>query len=1163
MRIEELVIEGFKSYPVRTTISGWDSSFNAITGLNGSGKSNILDAICFVLGITNMQQMRAQNQQDLIYKRGQAGITKASVTIVFDNSDKSASPAGLENSKQITLTRQIALPNITKYILNGHKVQQQAVLSLLQSVQLNINNPNFVIMQGRITKVLNMRPQEILGMMEEAAGTRMFEDRKEKAKKTMGKKEKRVEEITSLLQEEITPKLDKLREQKRSFLTFQKTTSELERLARFLRAYDWVEANSRVSRKDTAIREKKTLIQEAQHETEVKEREGAEAEKERARRQGASTTGTQAELMEGTITEEEKKVNSLEQALVDLRASLEAQRSHVDERKASYASSKESHQASQARLASSEELLQTLVTGLSSAQNASSAGGYLGQLAEAKARLTSASAAEEQIKMRIEIVEKELKEKEAKWKTMEKEAKDGSKALEKARSEMEALTSKLQSTGWDLEKEEASNRIKDAKEDVRSLTEKRDVLANRLAHLEFTYSSPSPSFDHSKVKGLVAKLIELPEDSSTYSTALEVSAGGKLYNVVVEDETVGTQLLAKGNLKKRVTIIPLNKINAFRVSAEKLAAVQKVAPNKAHLALSLVGYSEDVAQAMAYVFGDTIICDDAASAKAVTFNKAIAMKSVTAQGDVYDPSGLLSGGSAPSGSGTLLRVQELHEAESRLTEAIATLKDIEKAEALNQARKDSWRRLERELEIKTHELRLLEEQVGASNASRLGAEVENLKGTLVELRETMGSAKQKQQDAKNECKKLERDMDEFKNNKDSKLKELKSDIAKQKSALSKEATALKTLQKETQTATLEYEQTEKDIDASQHEVEEARASVQTFINELKALEERRVAHQAGHDQIEAKLKKERAELSRFDDELRELDLVIKEKRQADAEHSVTNLQKERAAAANAVTALEKGNPWIESEREHFGKPGTVYDFGKRDVQSETEKARELEDQLKGMRKTVNPKVMGMIETVEKKEAELLKMLSTVLKDKEKIEDTIAELERHKRDALQKTWNKVNADFGAIFAELLPGNFAKLQPPEGMDLTQGLEVKVQLGSVWKQSLTELSGGQRSLIALSLIMALLQFKPAPMYILDEIDAALDLSHTQHIGQLFKNRFKGSQFIVVSLKEGLFTNANVLFRAQFRDGTSVVTRTAQRSASSIYDPGKENSRPSARTK
>jgi structural maintenance of chromosome 2 len=83
-----------------------------------------------------------------------------------------------------------------------------------------------------------------------------------------------------------------------------------------------------------------------------------------------------------------------------------------------------------------------------------------------------------------------------------------------------------------------------------------------------------------------------------------------------------------------------------------------------------------------------------------------------------------------------------------------------------------------------------------------------------------------------------------------------------------------------------------------------------------------------------------------------------------------------------------------------------------------------------------------------------------------------------------------------------------------------------------------------------MALLQFKPAPMYILDEIDAALDLSHTQHIGTLFRTRFRGAQFIVVSLKEGLFTNANVLFRTRFRDGTSIVERTAQRSASSLYN-------------
>lgn len=102
-----------------------------------------------------------------------------------------------------------------------------------------------------------MRPPEILGLIEEAAGTRMYEERKDKAKKTMDKKEKRVQEFTTLLEEEITPKLDTLREEKRSFLEYQKRTTELEKLARLLRAYEWREAAERVKRKEADIEKKK------------------------------------------------------------------------------------------------------------------------------------------------------------------------------------------------------------------------------------------------------------------------------------------------------------------------------------------------------------------------------------------------------------------------------------------------------------------------------------------------------------------------------------------------------------------------------------------------------------------------------------------------------------------------------------------------------------------------------------------------------------------------------------------------------------------------------------------------------------------------------------------------------------------------------------------
>ncbi|KAF5375839.1 hypothetical protein D9615_008170 [Tricholomella constricta] len=1209
MRIEELVIEGFKSYPVRTQITGWDPSFNAITGLNGSGKSNILDAICFVLGITNMAQMRAANQQDLIYKRGQAGVTKASVTIVFDNSNKSKSPAGYEHCPQITVTRQISLPNVSKWLLNGHRAQQGNVQTLFQSVQLNINNPNFVIMQGRITKVLNMRPQEILGMVEEAAGTRMFEDRKEKAIKTMTKKDKRVQEILSLLREEITPKLEKLRTEKRSFIAYQKSCSELEKIGRVLRAWEWTDAQEKVARKGQEVEEKKEEVEgvnrgrkKAIRESEAAEKDMEDVTKKRDAEmsrggkikkleeefqelgKAAMKIKTQAELKETTIKDEGVNVTALEGELKELQTSLGDKTAQLEELNASYGTVKEQHTAAGNKLSAAEELLQTLLTGLSSNNTNNSGGGYMGQLAEAKGRLAHGQAEEEQSKVKLAMSEKELKTLEARWKEVERDAREGQKALQAKRAAVEECHRKLQNCGWNQEKETVlEEKLRNAKAEVRSLSDQHERMKQGLGQLNFDYVDPAPNFDRRKVKGYAATLVRLEEKNYDKSTALEIAAGNKLYQVVVEDEGVGAQLIKNGKLRKRVTLIPLNKISAYKLSAKQLDAAQRLAPGKVHAALSLVSCEDEVANAIAYVFGNNLICEDAESAKRVTFSKEVGVRSVTLAGDVYDPSGTLSGGSAPSGNGTLIRVQELMEIWSRLSAARKRLEVLEKEEEQGRKVRDEWRGLARELEMKEHEAKLMEQQIQGSNAARIGTQVDDLKQTIANLKLAVQAAKDKQKEAHEECQKLERDMAEFKNNKEGKTEELKADILKQKAALQRHAVIVKTQQKEVQTATLELaygatpmvaltdgvprapEQIKQDIEAATNTLEEARAGVVKLNRDLEKLKEQVATGEAACAKVERKLQEERATLTRFDNELKELANVIKEKRQevsqADLdikslEHAVQALNKEKAAATNLVTNLEKQYEWIVEDKHQFGKEGTPYDFGAQDISRMKEKAKELEESQKGMKKKVNPKVMNMIDNVEKRELDLQKMLSTVMKDKEKIEETIEELDRYKRDALQTTWEKVDGDFGGIFAELLPGNFAKLQPPDGQDLMDGLEVKVQLGTVWKQSLTELSGGQRSLIALSLIMALLQFKPAPMYILDEIDAALDLSHTQHIGQLFRTRFKGSQFIVVSLKEGLFTNANVLFRARFRDGTSIVERTAQRSVSSLYANGDEDS-------
>ena len=262
---------------------------------------------------------------------------------------------------------------------------------------------------------------------------------------------------------------------------------------------------------------------------------------------------------------------------------------------------------------------------------------------------------------------------------------------------------------------------------------------------------------------------------------------------------------------------------------------------------------------------------------------------------------------------------------------------------------------------------------------------------------------------------------------------------------------------------------------------------------------------------------------------------------------ITKHGKDTANAERVISALVKKYEWIETEKEAFGVAGGDYDFEKADASQMSRQLKNLQNEQNSLDKKINRKVMGMIEKAEAEYSELLRKRKVIENDKKKIQSVIEELDVKKKSELERTWVKVNRDFGSIFSTLLPGASSKLEPPEGMHAWEGLEVKVGFGGVWKESLSELSGGQRSLIALSLILSLLLFKPAPMYILDEVDAALDLSHTQNIGNMLKTHFSQSQFVVVSLKEGMFNNANVIFRTKFVDGVSTVNRTIGIGASS----------------
>jgi structural maintenance of chromosome 2 len=776
---------------------------------------------------------------------------------------------------------------------------------------------------------------------------------------------------------------------------------------------------------------------------------------------------TVVDLKKSGLSEEQSKQKKLQASVRELEAELKKKNVLHEKLQKQYNEARAGIEKLSQEFEKNEELLQTLQTGVASKEGQES--GYQGQLQDARNRASTAATEQEQAKLRISHLEKQIKEDQPKAEKAKKLNSGLLKELEALRGQAKKLEADLNKLGFEPGKEDEMYREETQLQSrIRTLREQGDALRRKVANIDFTYSDPSPSFDRSKVKGLVAQLFTLDKNHLRAGTALEVCAGGRLYNVVVDSSSIGSQLIQNGKLKKRVTIIPLDKIAAFRASAEKVGAAQQVAPGKVNLALSLIGYEAEVNAAMEYVFGSTFICDDPATAKSVTFNPSVRMKSVTVDGDVYDPSGTLSGGSAPQSSGVLVTLQKLNEITVELSSQERALSLLQSTISREKKKLDSAKKSKQGLDLKQHEIRLAEEQINSNSSSSIIQAVEEMKVTIAQLKEDIVSAKTRHDEANKEAKRIEKDIKDFSNNKDSKLAELQSSLDKLKKTLTKNNASIKPLQQEMRDAMLEAEQCGSDLSTAQEQLHDTQVTLSTQQDEINALLAEQTKVKDAHDIAQAHLEDEQAKLSGFDEELKSLEDAIRSKNNQTTEealeqqklgHSLEKLEKEQSAAGQILKQLSDSHEWIGEEKELFGRANTPYDFSGQNMSEAKSSLKNLTERFQGMKKKINPKVMNMIDNVEKKEASLKNMMRTVIKDKRKIEETILQLDDYKKDALQKTWEKVNGDFGQIFNELLPGSFAKLDPPEGKTISDGLEVKVCLGKVWKQSLTELSGGQR--------------------------------------------------------------------------------------------------------
>ncbi len=1121
-----------------------------------------------------------------MYKQGQAGVTKASVSITFNNSDRSRSPVGYEHCDQITVTRQIVIGGRNKYMINGQTAQPTRVQNLFHSVQLNVNNPHFLIMQGRITKVLNMKPPEILSMLEEAAGTRMYESKKETALKTLDKKQTKVDEIDKLLEEEILPTIEKLRRERGDYMKWAAGNDALERLRRFCVAYEFSRAKEAAHEGDElsdAIAEKleKLDLRQGDRDAErqkiastlddVAERkkklsldasrgpEGGDSNLPLAKRADDASKALVRE--KAAWTHKKEAVKGERQNAKKARADADKHDAAREREEARLAKLEASHAEKQDALAAAETNAVKAENTLLGVQSGTGAGGdgnksLQTQLAEATKRASESEASVKAARMRAKHAEKERKEAEKRRAAKEKEGGKLQKELEKAQSAFDAAKEKLQEASAREDASDSSPKdrvaflessLDAAEKALRDAQEKTDVLNGQLAGLDFKFRDPEAKFDRSRVKGVVAKLMRVTDPAM--ATALEVVAGGKLYQVVVDTETTGKALLSKGQLQKRVTIIPLNKIDARGLSDAQIKRAATVSNGDAKLALSLVTSDPDVDSVMRYVFGKAFVCSSGAVAREVAFDKNVLANCVTVEGDMLNPGGLLTGGSRGGQASVLKKLHAMYEAEAEKAEAERALAGIRAEWARAKKALDALADLEADADAAEHALGLVRAKLEGSEAHQLAEKVAELTKSVASETEAAEKAELAKKEASELASKLEEEIRAFASERDARLADAEKALKAAKSAVASARADIKAAETEMRDAKVERESAAAERAAILDAAKSADDAAEALEAEAAEAEARVVDAQNSLDALNAELETHRAALAACDAEAQAM-LKARQKleRQADAdaverktlEHKRARAARDAEESAKRLETLERDFPWIPGEAHLFGVEGSEYDFEAKDAEASRRELDQHESAQAQLSKRVNKKVIAMFDKAEAEFKALQEKRRIVVNDRTKIEAVISELDEKKKEALRVTWTKVNADFGSIFSTLLPSTTAKLEPPEGESFLAGLEVKVAFGGVWKESLTELSGGQRSLLALSLILALLLFKPAPIYILDEVDAALDLSHTQNIGRMIRQHFPFSQFIVVSLKEGMFNNANCIFRTKFVDGVSTVTRT-----------------------
>ena len=1173
MRLKELEIQGFKSFPDRTKIT-IGPGITGVVGPNGSGKSNISDAIRWVMGETSSKQLRgAGKMEDVIFggtqTRGAMGF--ASVSLTIDNSDHGLAM----DADEVTIGRRYYRSGESEYTINGQNVRLKDVYELLLDTGLG-RDGYAIVGQGRIAEIVAAKSNERREIFEEASGIARFRYRKNEAERRLAAAEGNLERLRDILGElegRVGP-LKRDSEKAQKFLEYSATRKSLEITL-------WVDS---IRRAQEAVRDQQRRYEAAESDygrlSKQLDEFDARTEALRAEAQKLMLDVEQANVDIRALTEAGAGRDS---ALAVLRNENEHARAQIAEAEAEQARAGEGAKGIEAETAEHEAAIQALRAAVAKAdEQLAGLRGRLNALEQQALQsgqrqdvLNAAIARQQEVatacKVQAASLESSLSASQTQLDALRTQAGAAGAAAEKLAAERAAAAEALQKAeenvtrcdniknGLALKLESRRRQQAEAAEALQKADRDRSNTAQRIRILEDleknldgyqqSVKAVMRAAEARRLRGIIGPVAGILTVRKGYETAIETALGFALQNLVVENERDARAAIAflKESRAGRATFLPLDTVQGHRFTGPLTGT--------AEVAADLVEVDARYQNIVDNLLGRIIVVDDLTEASAVAKRLSYRNRIVTLDGQVVNAGGSFTGGSTARSAGVFTRKQELDE----LREKLATL-DKRRAEA------------ERETMARKAEVDNLAAQVAGAESESVNAASARLRASLelerLDAAVAEGAAASQRRKAEIDAltETLQKD----------KAARAQADNARvaAEAELERYTAELQTLGESSGTLTAEREQITADLNAAQLERLTHEKDIGLHEASLETLRSRSGEAAARARELEASITAAKAtlEANAAKAEAIERERAEAKDKIAAAEQAIREANAARLEKEAEITRLGQENRALTDERERMG--GEMARLAERRAAAEAERddtaaklweeyqlteneakaqcvefttVTELRRQVAEVRGKIralgNVNVGAIDEYKEVKERyDFLKaQVGDVERSKTELTRMIAELCQEMEEMFKKSFQEINRNFGRIFRELFGGGRARLYlSDEGNILDSGIEIEVSPPGKVIRNLSALSGGEQALVAISIYFAILEVNPSPFCILDEIEAALDDVNVTRYAQYLRRMTERTQFIVITHRRGTMEAADVLYGVTMQeDGVSKLLR------------------------